>query len=70
MFHRVLAQIAQRHPAAGGVERLRDRLADASAGPRDDDHGVAEVEAAHARCFSCHRASSQLVNPRPLSRRM
>ena len=66
-LHRVLAQVAQRHPAAGGVERLGDALADAGAGSRDDDHGVAEVEAAHARRLSCHRgSSSQVVNQTPL----
>lgn len=62
-LHRVLAQVAQRHPAAGGMERLSDALADAGAGPGDDDHSVAEVEAAHARCLSCHRGpSSQVVD--------
>jgi hypothetical protein len=66
VLHRVLAQVAQRHLAAGGVERLGDALADAGAGPRDDHHGVAEVEAAHARCLSWHRdPSSQVVNQMP-----
>ena len=66
-LRRVLAHVAQRHAAAGGVERLRDALPDAGARARHDDHGVAEVEAAHARCFSCHRAtSSQVVNQTPL----
>src|SRR5437016_11282681 len=50
-----LRKSPKRHPAAGAVERLGDALADASVGPRDDDHGVAEVEAAQARCLSCHR---------------
>jgi hypothetical protein len=50
------------------MERLGDALADAGAGPRDDDHGVAEVETADACCLWCHRAtSSQVVNQTPLS---
>jgi len=66
-LHRVLAQVAQRHPGAGGVECLGDTLADAGPGPRDDDHGIGEVEAAHAHCLSCHRGpSSELVNQTPL----
>jgi hypothetical protein len=66
-LHRVLAQVAQRNPAARRVERPGDALADAGAGPRDDNHGVAEIEATHARCLSCHRATSpQVVNQAPL----
>ena len=39
-LHRVLAHVAQRHAAPGGVERLRDALPDAGARAGHDDHGV------------------------------
>jgi hypothetical protein len=44
------------------VERLGDAQADAGAGPSDDDHGIAEIEAAHARCLACHR-----ITPSPIA---
>ena len=59
--HRVLAQIAQRHPASGSVERLGDAQADAGGGSSDNDDGIAEIEATHARCLSCHRVTILVV---------